>query len=185
MKPIERRTLQQGQIPLGQTGKGLVARGEQGEVSFLFQEVGQVCFFHQRQKDPAVQKKTKLYPGLNRNQWHKCNNGTFLVMPFWFNDNTQKNVGCLIVCTLIPQSILKKNCSPLTWTLHFLSGPHTWSFPLVSTGSSWDEGLRCFLPYCLWSDRNSQCTRPAIRIRLQVKCRETYIPSQKKEKMDG
>lgn len=67
-KPLERPTLQQGQIPLAQMGKGLVARGEQGEISFLFQEVGQVCFLHQRQKDPAVQRKTKLYPGSNINQ---------------------------------------------------------------------------------------------------------------------
>lgn len=57
-----------------------------------------------------------------------------------------------------------QHCSILTWTLLFLSESHTSFFPLVSEGSSWDEGPHYFPPYCLWSDRNSQCKQPAITI---------------------
>lgn len=52
-----RPTLQQGQISLTHTSKSLISWGEQSEVSLLFQKVSQVSSFHQRQKDPAAQRR--------------------------------------------------------------------------------------------------------------------------------
>lgn len=52
-----RPTLQQGQISLANTSKSFIGWGEQSEVSLLFQKVSQVSSFHQRQKDPAAQRR--------------------------------------------------------------------------------------------------------------------------------
>lgn len=58
---IQGRTLQHGQIALGQAGKGLIAGREQSEISLLLQHIHEVCGFHQRQKDPAYEEeKEKL-----------------------------------------------------------------------------------------------------------------------------
>lgn len=52
----------------------------------------------------------------------------------------------------------------LTWNVHVLLESQTWIFLPVSTLSSWDEEPHCFLLYCLWSYRNSQCIQPADKI---------------------
>lgn len=57
--PSGRLTFQQGQIPVSQTSKSLITWGKQGEISLMFQQVSQVSSFHQRQKDPAVQRRKK------------------------------------------------------------------------------------------------------------------------------
>lgn len=106
---------------------------------------------------------------------------SLLCLFVWMKD-TKKNCGFSCwSAILIPSSYCiynKKKWFELTWSHRFPPGSHTLSFLPVSSGPSWGEGPHRFLPCCLWSDMNSQCTRPVTRIH-KVKAKNQHFPFTK------